>query len=172
MLKKKSKTNLDRCAMVVEWRTSKVGRHYKCKFICIDCSIEVEAYEDNVKSGKSTRCIMCRGRIMGDANITHNKSKHKLYSKWNDIKRRCYDKTRKDYKRYGGKGVIMCDEWKNDFESFYNWCINNGYKEGLALDKDYLCEKNNISPKVYSPETCMFVTLKENNSFKRLDYDR
>ncbi|PDY56661.1 hypothetical protein COM88_31425, partial [Bacillus cereus] len=36
---------------------------------------------------------------------------------------------------YGDRGIVMCDEWKNDFMNFYNWSINNGYNESLSVDR-------------------------------------
>lgn len=75
------------------------------------------------------------------------------------VKRRCYDPRVKEYASYGAKGVVICDEWLNDFEKFYQWSIDNGYSKNLQLDKDI---KGN--GKLYSPETCCWVTPYENNT--------
>jgi len=74
------------------------------------------------------------------------------------MKRRCYNQKYKKYKNYGGKGVSVCDEWRNDFMAFYNWAINNGWEKGLHIDKDI--KGGNI----YSPQNCSIVTAKQNHN--------
>lgn len=54
----------------------------------------------------------------------------------------------------------MCDEWKDDFMSFYNWAVNNGYKEGLQIDR--IDNDGN-----YEPSNCRYVTAKENCNNRR-----
>lgn len=66
------------------------------------------------------------------------------------MKKRCYDKSSKDYKNYGAKGIKMCDEWLNDFETFYHWALEHGYKRGLTIDR--LCNSRG-----YSPGNCHWV---------------
>jgi hypothetical protein len=82
-------------------------------------------------------------------------SKHKLYITWRDIKTRCYNKNSKDYIHYGSRNITMCDEWLNNFMSFFNWCEENGYKDGLEIDRI----DNNGN---YYPENCHFITHLEN----------
>lgn len=55
------------------------------------------------------------------------------------------------------EGITVCNEWKgqNGFENFREWCLTNGYKQGLQIDR-----KNTLLG--YSPDNCRFVTLKEN----------
>jgi len=87
----------------------------------------------------------------------HGLSKHKLHIVWNDIKTRCYNTKTKHYKDYGGRNITMCDEWLNSFLSFYDFCINNGWKEGLEIDRI-----NNDGN--YEPNNCQFITHIENNA--------
>jgi hypothetical protein len=93
----------------------------------------------------------------------HNKLKH--LSRYTQMILRCYNEDTKAYKNYGAKGVTVCDEWLNSFDAFVSWCEANGYSEELVLDKDILSDKLGISPKVYSPETCQFITEKENREY-------
>lgn len=73
------------------------------------------------------------------------------------MKTRCYNKNFMYYCNYGGKGIKICDEWKNDFSKFYKWAINNGYKEGLTIDRI-----NNDGN--YEPLNCRWVTRKKQNN--------
>lgn len=67
--------------------------------------------------------------------MKHKMSKTKLYKIWGSMKQRCLNMNDKGYKNYGGRGITVCDEWKNDFISFYQWSVNNGYQEGLTIDR-------------------------------------
>jgi predicted DNA-binding protein (UPF0251 family) len=101
----------------------------------------------------------------------HGKTKTKLYSVWQQMKQRCYNKNDKGYKNYGGRGVRVCDEWQLDFEAFYNWAIENGYKEGLSIDKDRLSAKIGINPPIYSPQTCEWQTKLQQRSTQRINVE-
>lgn len=93
------------------------------------------------------------------------KDTHPTYKVWRSILDRCYDKNNPAYKWYGAVGVTMCDEWKDNPKAFCDWAISHGWSEGKHIDKDILCEKLNIHPHIYSPETCQFVSAKENVGF-------
>lgn len=78
----------------------------------------------------------------------------RLYVIWNSAKERCFCPNSTSYRWYGAKGISMCGEWRNDFGSFYNWAMTNGYSEGLTLDR--------INPKGdYNPSNCRWVTYKK-----------
>ena len=90
----------------------------------------------------------------------HNMSYSKLYKVWQGMKTRCYNPNFIYYCNYGGRGITICNEWKNDFSKFYEWAINNGYKEGLTIDRI-----NNDGN--YEPNNCRWVTRAEQNRNKR-----
>lgn len=102
--------------------------------------------------------------------------KKTLYNRWLGILRRCYDINSIAYKYYGAKGVTVCDRWKC-FEYFLEDVVTlEGYDEEkinnkhlIELDKDVLCEKLSIFPKIYSPKTCIWLCGKNNNLFKNKD---
>lgn len=83
-----------------------------------------------------------------------SKHNNRLYNIWYNMKRRCTDINSKDYKNYGAKGIKVCEDWENDFMNFYNWSINNGYRDNLTIDRI-----NNKDD--YKPSNCRWVTIKE-----------
>lgn len=84
----------------------------------------------------------------------HGMSDTRLYHIWCTMKARCLVPTSHKYARYGGRGITICDEWANDFMTFYNWAINNGYREDLSIDRI----DNNCG---YYPSNCRWATLEE-----------
>lgn len=130
-------------------------------FMC-ECGNNFVAQIYKVKVGETKSCGCLHLKVISESNSTHGLSKTPLYKVWRSIKARCYNKKCKAYKDYGGRGVIMCEEWVKDFYSFYSWAIGNGYKEGLQIDKDI--KGNGL---LYSPTTCIFVTPKVNSNNRR-----
>lgn len=95
--------------------------------------------------------------------LKHGMSYSKIYSTWQRIKNRCYRKNFSHYKSYGGRGIKVCDEWldkENGFINFKNWAFNNGYKDGLSIDR---IDVNGN----YEPSNCRWITMKEQASNKR-----
>lgn len=86
-----------------------------------------------------------------------------LYAVWCGIKSRCYNPNTANYKYYGAKGIVMCDEWKNDFKAFYNWAIDNGWQLGLTIDR-HPNQKGN-----YEPSNCRIATMKEQSANRSYD---
>lgn len=82
-----------------------------------------------------------------------------VYSSWQNMKQRCLNPKNPKYARYGGRGIKVCDEWLN-IKSFYNWAIQNGWKEGYTIDRI-----NNDGN--YCPENCRWVSKSENSRKKR-----
>lgn len=83
-----------------------------------------------------------------------------IYRMWERIKYRTQNKNFKQYKDYGGRGITVCDEWLKSFISFRNWCLQNGYKKGLSIDRI-----NNDGN--YCPENCKFSSRKEQQRNRR-----
>jgi hypothetical protein len=88
-----------------------------------------------------------------------NKKRSKLYVCWINMKQRCLNKNHKDFYRYGGRGITICDEWL-DFETFAKWAIHNGYSDELTLDRI----DNNSG---YCPHNCRWTTMQQQSTNRR-----
>jgi hypothetical protein len=123
-------------------------------------------------SGQLNRTIICkcecgnekqirllhliRGRISSCGclgGIHHGESKTRLYKLWRAIKYRCYISPY--FNGYIDKNITVCDDWQNNYLSFREWALNNGFDEKLQIDRI----SNNLG---YSPDNCRFVTNIEN----------
>lgn len=80
----------------------------------------------------------------------------KLYAVWQMIKQRCLNPNNNRYKYYGAKGIGICTCWKKDFKIFFKWSIENGYKDGLSIDR---IDVNGD----YEPNNCRWVCQKKQN---------
>ncbi len=136
------------------------GRYVKC--LCYCGNITTARY-----SGLKNKTILSCGCLQRESarnQATHRLVDHKLYKVWSSMKDRCGNPNNSGYKNYGGKGVIVCQEWLADFKVFYDWCIENGWKPGLVIDKDikYKAKHETDTGMIYSPEYCTVVSYKEN----------
>lgn len=92
-----------------------------------------------------------------DNRYKHGMKGTRLYQVWKDMKRRCYNTRCDDYENYHNRGISICEEWLNDNTTFFKWAVNNGYKEGLSIDRI----DNN---KGYSPSNCRWTTVTAQNN--------
>lgn len=121
--------------------------HWLC--LC-DCGNLVEVRGDSLRRGLSKSC-KC---YMKDIVTKHGKSSTHLHKVWAMMKDRCYNEHNNRYKNYGDRGIVVCSEWKDNFEAFYNWAIDNGYQEGLTIDR---IDVNGN----YDPSNCRWATVKQ-----------
>lgn len=131
---------------VLEYSRANNGAVWKCK---CDCGNIVEVKATSLRSGHSKSC----GCYNRDRYTKHGMSRTYLYRRYNSIKRRCSGKDEEHNAYYSEKGIMMCDEWKNSFQAFYDWAMSNGYKPELSIDRI-------DGSKGYSPENCRWVDMK------------
>lgn len=129
-----------------------------------ECGTRYEVKFDTVLTGQSKSCGCLQREIVKKKFTTHGLSKHPLRGVHKAMLNRCYKKDDPQYENYGGKGVIICEEWRNSYEIFANWALENGWQKGLHIDKDKLAPEK--PGKIYSPEFCLFLTCKENSQYK------
>ena len=133
----------------------------RTKWICqCDCGNIKSIQQCHLKSGATVSCGCYQKEKASEYNTTHGKTGHSLNNRWCAMKQRCYNPKCKSYKNYGARGITVCDEWLNDFDSFYNWSIENGYQEDLELDRI-------DNDKGYSPDNCRWVKAVTNNHNRR-----
>ena len=83
-----------------------------------------------------------------------------LYVAHRHMMDRCYNQKALDFHNYGGRGIVVCDEWKFDSKAFISWAKSSGWKRGLQIDR---IEVNGP----YSPANCRWVTSRQNNRNRR-----
>jgi hypothetical protein len=127
------------------------------KYICrCECGNIKSIDITSISTGrvKSCGCITKEKCKIEKPHLKHDKTKTRIYNIYNKMKNRYYNPNYFQYYLYGGKGIKVCKEWKDNFINFYNWAMNNGYKDNLSIDR---IDGN----KGYSPDNCRWATAKE-----------
>lgn len=86
--------------------------------------------------------------------VKHGLYGTRIYEIWRGMKKRCYLKSHTHYSNYGGRGIKVCDEWKQSVKSFNDWAVTHGYRDDLTIDRI-----DNDGD--YCPDNCRWVTYKE-----------
>jgi len=137
-----------------------------------DCGNERIAAPLKVLTGKTKSCGCMKVERMKTYTekyrTTHGGRHERLYRIWRGMKSRCHDQNNKDYVNYGARGIVVCDEWKNDYAAFRAWAYENGYADNLTIErKDYNSD--------YCPDNCTWIPLEDQAKNRRgnvvVEYD-
>lgn len=121
------------------------------KFLCdCDCGNEAEVEPTHWEQGIVKSC----GCLALSRQVTHLPELDRLRRIYNGMIQRCYNKNCESYEHYGERGISVCEQWKNNRESFIEWALNNGYENHLTIDRI------NVNGN-YEPSNCRWATYKE-----------
>lgn len=114
----------------------RVHRHVVWKCLC-DCGTECFVASSSLTAGKTRSCGCLERESRGIGRITHHMSDTKLYKVWQGMRKRCFKQYHKNFKDYGGRGITVCDEWNNNFQTFYDYVsqLPHFEEEGYSLDR-------------------------------------
>ena len=136
---------------------------WRCRCDCGNETI-VTAYDLYHGHTKSCGCSYYDYIQMLRSAIKPNEKKHRqshsLRKTYDGMLYRCNNINASNYSRYGGRGIKVCEEWSNNFESFKEWALQNGYELGLSIDR---IDVNGD----YTPDNCRWVTMKKQANNKR-----
>ena len=131
--------------------TAMSKKKYRYGLYLCQCGNKFKTSFYNIKNGHTKSCGCHKKQVAGIQSITHGLTKHPLYPIWKGINKRITNSNCNNFKDYGGRGIAVYSEWKNDFKTFYDWSINNGWVEGLSIDRI-----NNDGN--YEPSNCRWTT--------------
>ena len=149
----------------VDDKVLKSGRRIPMWLCECDCGNTTCVAGYRLRSGKTKSCGCRKTEALVAYSTKHGKRYERLYGIYCGIKKRCYNTNAANYKNYGGRGIKICKEWLEDFESFYGWSMSHGYNDTLTIDRI-----DNDGD--YEPSNCQWITKSENSKKRNIEYWR
>lgn len=146
---------------VGKYRTSII---WSCK---CDCGNITQILSNALRRGstKSCGCTQYDWLKERKPSMTHGGKKERLYRVWCGMIERCNNPNHNRFSRYGGRGIQVCSDWKNNYIMFRDWALSNGYNPQANRGE---CTIDRIDPDgSYGPENCRWVDMKVQNNNKR-----
>ena len=122
-----------------------------------DCGKTHYVQGRKLREGLIKSCGCSRLKEISASKTVHGHRGERLYRIWQGMKQRTTNQHGKDYARYGGKGISVCDEWAKDYLTFREWALSHGYADDLSIDRI-------DNDKGYSPNNCRWATQKEQSN--------
>lgn len=135
-----------------------------------ECGNTLEVNTSTLNSGNTKSCGCIHSEQLAKRNYEnriHGDADSRLYGVWRSMKQRCYDSNRKDFKNYGGRGITVCDEWKNNYSVFLKWSLANGYDYSADYMKCTIERASGNGP--YAPWNCQWVDAKTQAKNRRTE---
>lgn len=102
--------------IVIEYSHDTVNNIYwTCR---CECGTVRRVCSNSLRYGASRSCGCLQKELAGKRSTTHGHSRAPIYTAWRNMVRRCHDPRSDEYQRYGARGVIVCDRWRESFQSF------------------------------------------------------
>ena len=140
------------------------GRKWKCRCQC-DCGTIKVIDKSSLQTGRTKSCGCYNRKRVHETHSKGNYINTRLYHTWENMKARCFNKNNPQYKNYGGRGITVCEEWKNDFLSFRMWALQNGWNDThvkFEISLDRIDVNGN-----YEPSNCRWATPKQQVNNRR-----
>lgn len=130
-----------------------------------ECGNEVVVSRSNLTSGATTSCGCARRDIVSTLKTTHGGKGTRLYRVWQGMLERCENPKHISYGLYGGRGISVCDIWREDYASFREWALSAGYDVN-AKRGDCTLDRVDVNGN-YCPENCRWVNMQIQNANRR-----
>ena len=125
-----------------------MDKYYSSYWVCkCDCGNEVVVSRGNLVKSRAKSCGCYKRDLQRELKTTHGEHQSRLHNIWGNMKQRCGNEKNTNYHSYGERGISVCNEWLDNYETFRDWALENGYSDELTLDRR---DNNGI----YSPDNC------------------